>query len=94
MYLIKTYVVRSCKTGNEIKHTLVFFPVNKTRVKLVGADDEPGSDYINANYIPVCRTLGNHIYMFSIFNLFLFSASFQYFIFIVVFVAKLGKMDF
>lgn len=73
---------------------LFFFPVNKTRVKLVGADDEPGSDYINANYIPVCRTLGNHLYMFSIFNLFLFSASFQYFIFILVIVAKLGKMDF
>lgn len=92
--MIKTYVIQPSKTGNEIKHTLVLFPVNKTRVKIVGADDEPGSDYINANYVAVSRTSWNYLYMFLIFNFPLFSTSLQYFIFILAFVAKLGKMNF
>ena len=28
-----------------------------SRVKLDSIDDDPGSDYINANYIPVCLNL-------------------------------------
>ena len=40
-----------------LKHLLILL-VDYTRVKLSSVDDEPGSDYINANYIHVSSGLG------------------------------------
>jgi receptor-type tyrosine-protein phosphatase beta len=36
-------------------------PFDHSRVKLVAIDDEDGSDYINANYVPVSDLLSSSI---------------------------------
>jgi hypothetical protein len=37
-------------------------PYDHSRVKLLPTDDEEGSDYINANYMPVCLTFGRFFF--------------------------------
>lgn len=37
----------------KLKLLTYIFSVDHSLVKLIGIEDEPGSDFINANYIPV-----------------------------------------
>jgi len=43
-------------------------PYDASRVKLPAVMEEPGSDYINASWIPVRRTLILHYFIISYYN--------------------------
>lgn len=43
-------------------------PYDHSRVKLLPTDDEEGSDYINANYMPVCKKVLARYYKINVKN--------------------------